>query len=334
MKLFRNRDFRNELLIFSGLTLLAAVGGFFVSPVCGGLLLLLGAAFTALWCVFYAKREKKLAAFSQCIDRVLHGQDSVLISECEEGELSILSSEIGKMTLRLREQTDLLTRDKLRLTDAIADIFHQVRTPMTAMNLLVSLLSEPELSYSRRLALTRELHGQLERTDFLVEALLKMSKIDAGTAKFAEEPVAVSELVSRAVEPFRIRMELRGQVFSADCGSTRFRGDLLWTTEAIGNLLKNCMEHTPEGGSITVTAQENALYTQISIRDTGTGFDPEDVPHLFERFYRGKNAGTGSVGIGLALTRMIVSAQNGSVTAQNAPDGGAQFTVRFYKTIV
>ena len=128
-------------------------------------------------------------------------------------------------------------------------------------------------------------------------------------------------------------MELREQRLVITCGDETFSGDLVWTAEAIGNLLKNCMEHTPVSGSISVTAAETALYTAITVEDTGSGFDPADIPHLFERFYKGSNATEGSYGIGLALARTIITAQNGTIQAMNGAKG-ARFEVRFYKAVI
>ena len=198
------------------------------------------------------------------------------------------------------------------------------------MNLTVSLLSEDGLSDERRLRLTRDLSRSLRRIDWLIDALLKISKIDAGTVEFRSERVSVAELIRRAAAPLMIPMELRGQELGIHADSEEYTGDMQWSVEAIGNILKNCVEHTPEGGSIEISAAENALFTEIVISDSGAG----DIPHLFERFYRGKNADAASVGIGLALARTVIAAQNGTVAASNGKNGGAQFTVRFYKNIV
>lgn len=305
-----------------------------VGPALAVCVLLLGLAFSMVHLYFSSRRFKRVADLSESIDRVLHGTESIVIKGSDEGELSILSSEIQKMTVTLREQTELLKADKIRLTDAIADIFHQMRTPLTSMNLVVTLTTDEDLSYERRVQLTRELKKQLERMQWLVEALLKLSKIDAGTAIFVSEPVKVRELLSKASEPFLIPMELRGQELKISVSDEEYMGDLYWSVEAIGNLLKNAMEHTPEGGSVIVIAKETSIYTEITVEDTGSGFAQEDIPYLFDRFYKGKNASEGSIGIGLALSRAIITAQNGTIKAENREGGGARFIVRFYKTIV
>ena len=334
MKLFRNKDFRRALVwhIAAGATLTAA--GALVSPVCAAMLFAASVLFTVLHAVFTARRYRNIAALCDEIDRILHAQQPLLTMRQDEGELSVLINEIQKMTLRLKEQTDRLQQEKQHLKIAIEDIFHQLRTPLTAMEISVSLLREETLSDERRIQLARELHTQLSRTASLIETLLKLSKIDAGAVQFRSDETSVRDVVERAAEPFGIAMELRGQKLQLSIGDEHFCGDLLWTTEAVGNLIKNCVEHTPDGGEITVTAKETALFTQIEIADIGEGFAPEDIPYLFDRFYKGKNATPQSIGIGLSLSQAIVTAQNGTIRAANRPDGGAVFTIKFYKTVV
>ena len=334
MTYFKEPKFKREIAVFIALAVAFILAGLLVSPVCAAVLFVSGACFTGVHLFMSLERYRSISRLSRDIDRILHGQESVLVAENYEGELSILSSEVQKMTLRLREQADRLRADKLRLTGAIEDIFHQLRTPLTSMTLTVTLLEDDTLTPERRLRLTRELKRHLEKMQWLVETLLKMSKIDAGTAQFRSERVSVADVIRRAAEPFLIPMELRGQTLTVEVGDTGFTGDLEWSSEAAGNLLKNAMEHTPEGGEIRVTAEETPLFTQIIFKDSGEGFDRDDIPNLFHRFYRGKNAAPGSIGIGLAFARMIIASQNGTVTAENARDGGAMFTVRFYKAVV
>ena len=335
MHLLRNREIRIQLIISAAVTLAASVIGGAVSGWAAAIIIFAaGAIITLVGFLFVRKRYDSLAEVSRSIDRVLHGQEDVFAGGSDEGELAILTSEVQKMTVRLREQTDMLRSEKVRLTDAIADMFHQMRTPLTSMALQLSLLEEEGISYERRVELTRALKKQIERLHWLTETLLKMSRIDAGTVEFRKDDVSVKELINKAASPFLIPTELRGQQLVIKASDECFTGDLAWSAEALGNLIKNCMEHTPEGGSIEIEAQETALYTQITVHDRGSGFVPADIPHLFERFYRGENASSESVGIGLALCRAIIAEQGGTITAENAADGGAMFTIRFYKSVV
>ncbi len=334
MKILRNPEIKRELLVYAVLTAAVALIGFFIRPVIGALALAAGVLFCAAHLYFAHKRYREMEELAQKLNRILHGQDKVLIEESVEGELSILNSELHKMTLRLKEQADLLAADKVHLTEAIQDIFHQIRTPLTSMNLIVSMLREEQQPYERRLQMTQELKKQLERVQWLVESLLKLSKIDAGTAQFHIGAVSMTELVTKAADPLRIPMELREQTLRTQIAGEHVSCDLNWTTEALGNILKNCMEHTLPGGVICVTADENALYSELVVTDSGPGFSSEDLPHLFERFYKGQGSSEDSVGIGLALSRSILAAQNGTIKAENIPDGGARFTIRFYKSVV
>lgn len=293
-------------------------------------LLLISLGFCAL--LLY-QRNRKLRKLSEDLDRLLHDGTPLPISEYREGELSILANQLQKVTLRLLESAEQSRRDKAQLADSLANISHQLRTPLTAMNLTAAMLSAPDLTSERRRELTSELKTLLRRTDDLVETLLKLSKLDAGTVTMARDSVAVRDVIRRAVQPLEVPMELREQQLTVACGEETFTGDLAWTAEALGNLLKNCMEHTPDRGTISVTAAETALYTAITVEDTGSGFDPADIPHLFERFYKGSNAAEGSYGIGLALARTIITAQNGTIQAMNGSNG-ARFEVRFYKTVI
>ena len=288
-----------------------------------GLLILLVLAIDA------RKRFNAMEQLSTELDEILHDNSRFLITECEEGELAILSSSIRKMTLKLKEQASNLTDEKKVLTDAIADIFHQMRTPLTSMRLSCSMLSEEDLPYEERIRFVRGIKKQLERMQWLVETLLKMSKIEAGTVTFKRERLDAKELVQKACEPLLIPLELRDiklQITTNDAGLT---GDMDWLAEAVGNIVKNCMEHTPEGGQISINAEENAIYTVLTIEDTGKGFDKNDIAHIFERFYKGKNSGSESVGIGLALCRTIITGLDGTIKAENGKNGGARFEIRF-----
>ena len=334
MSILNEPDIRRGILADIGIGAAVSAVSFSLGIAAGIAALASCIIYTVIHAITNVRRYRAIARLSNSIDRILHGQDEILFTDSREGELAILTSEVTKMTVRLREQTDALAADKVRLTDAIADISHQLRTPLTSMNLTVSLLSEDGLSDERRLRLTRDLSRSLRRIDWLIDALLKISKIDAGTVGFRSERVSVAELIRRAAAPLMIPMELRGQEIRVHADSEEYTGDMQWSVEAIGNILKNCVEHTPEGGSIEISSTENALFTEIVISDSGAGFTPGDIPHLFERFYRGKNADAASVGIGLALARTVIRAQNGTVAASNGKNGGAQFTVRFYKNIV
>lgn len=330
---FRNPEIKKFLVIDILALILFSFAGFSIGRNTGFLVVGCGLFFILSALFLTWQRYRKLAALSLELDNMLHHQTPIHFENYTEGELSILQDELSKMTLRLTEQADALNRDKKYLANAMADISHQLRSPLTSIQLILSLLKEPDISSSRRMELLQELSQLLSRIDWLVESLLKMSKMDAGTAYLKHTSVSVSELLKEASEPLLIPFELREQTFTVHqkTGMEHFTGDLSWSVEAILNILKNCMEHTPIGGHISVFCQENTIFTELIIEDDGPGFSKKDLPHLFERFYKGENSGEQSIGIGLALSRMIISQQNGTLKAENRPNGGARFILKFYK---
>ena len=286
-----------------------------------------------IYCVSTYKRYQRISSLADDINQVLHGDSSIDFDNYSEGELSILHSEIYKMTVRLREQQQKLINDKKYLADSLADISHQIRTPLTSINLLVERLSAFGLTDECRHQLTNELYELLDRIDWLITTLLKISKLDAGAVQFNKEMFSLEMLINKSCAPLLIPIELRGQELIIRTDGN-FYGDPAWTSEAVGNIVKNCMEHTPDGGRIEINAAENALYSEIVIKDNGTGVSAEDLPHIFERFYKGKDSDGKSFGIGLALSRMIIAGQKGTVKAENRKNAGAMFTLRFYKGTV
>ena len=332
MSFFRNPEIKKSLILHIILILILTITGFLFGYNYGFTALIVSALFTVLHFYITFRRYKKLAELGREIDQILHGKESIDLGEFSEGELSILQSEILKLTVQLREQASSLKQDKVYLADSIADISHQIRTPLTSINIIISLFTKPGLSEERKKEMHNELETLLGRIDWLITTLLKISKLDAGIIKLKKDKIIVSELISRAVAPIAISLELREQeIHTQIAGNESFVGDLSWTVEAVGNILKNCMEHSQRGGKTTITALENALFTELVITDSGPGLDKEDLTHLFERFYKGKNADSQSIGIGLALARMIIVSQNGTIKAENAMEGGARFTLRFYK---
>ena len=207
MYIFRNKQFFRLFLLTAILLAGAAIGVFFFSPVASAIVLAAGVLVLLVLIIDARSRYQAMERLSTELDEILHDNDRFLITECEEGELAILSSSIRKMTLKLKEQASKLTDEKKVLTDAIADIFHQMRTPLTSMRLSCSMLSEEDIPYEERIRFVRGIKKQLERMQWLVETLLKMSKIEAGTVTFKKERLDVHELVQKACEPLLIPLE-------------------------------------------------------------------------------------------------------------------------------
>ncbi len=329
--MFQNREIRQFAVLFVAITAVAATVGFVIQPTAGIMALSSAAAFGAAFYVFTKARYQSIAQISDQIDLVLHNADRLYIGESDEGELSILQSEITKMTLRIREQNDALKKEKEHLADSLADTAHQLRTPLTSVNLILSLL-ENNPDENERKALIREIKELFVQMDWLLTSLLKLSRLDAGIVVFQSERIDVNTLISATLHPFLIPMELHDIALQIDVPKGMIiQGDSGWLSEAIQNILKNCMESAGDNGKIEIACEDNPLFTQISIHDSGAGFEKEDLPCLFDRFYRGKNPNATGYGIGLALCKMIITRQGGTITAKNHPQGGAIFAIRFPK---
>ena len=301
-----------------------------------------------LFALFSIVRHREIARLSAEVDEVLHAGRRIDLSDCREGDVAILRNEVSKMTARLARTADQLEREKSALADALADISHQIRTPLTAVELMIPVIERSQ-SEEERSRWLHELDRMVDRVSWLVTALLKMAKLDAGAVRLQRRPVDAPKAVEAAVDPLAIALDMRGVdcVIEAD-GVETFDGDAAWTTEAVGNIVKNCMEHTPEGGRITVNLSMDAVACRIRIADTGPGIAEEDLPHVFERFYRGGVRSAGAVsekdgvdafraqgfGIGLSLAQSLVSAQGGSLRASNLEAGGACFEITFPKLTV
>ena len=285
---------------------------------------------------FFTKwRYREIERLSGYLRQISSGDYSLDVRNNHEGELSILKNDIYKVTMMLSEQRSFLQEDKVKLTNAISDISHQLKTPLTSMLVMVDLVSDPNLDEVKRVEFTTNIRVQLERIEWLVSSLLKLSKIDAGTVVFKKESISAQQVIQKAVESILIPVDIKQQNLHITGNDTiTFIGDFNWTSEALLNILKNCVEHTEEGGTISLSYTENPLYTEITIADNGSGIPKEDLPYIFKRFYRGKNAGDDSVGIGLAMAYSIVTSQNGDIEVSSEKGTGTEFNIKFYKQVV
>jgi signal transduction histidine kinase len=335
-ELFRNREVQIFLII---LLLISGIGitltAIFVSMFAAAFVLGVSILLISSTLIFTKWRYREIKKLSGYLQRISNGDFQLDVRDNYEGELSILKSQIYKVTKMLSEQGMALQEDKAKLTNAISDISHQIKTPLTSMMVMADLLGDKRMEDGKRAEFTRNIQVQLERMEWLVSSLLKLSKIDAGTITFKKEKVLISPLVQKAIEPLLVPMDIKMQTLLAK-GDERaaFIGDFNWTAEALINIIKNCVEHTGVGGEISIVYSENALITEIMISDNGKGIAKEDLPYIFKRFYKGKNAGEDSVGIGLAMAHSIVTSQQGDIEVKSQKGVGTTFRIKFYKQVI
>ncbi|WP_025025919.1 sensor histidine kinase [Caldalkalibacillus mannanilyticus] len=334
--MLRNKEIQVFILIMCFITIVATVFAAALFSFQAALLLLVTAALLIGCSLVFTKwRYNEMNKLSSYLRQITSGDYSLDVRDNREGELSILKNDIYKVTLMLSEHSSLLQKEKNQLTNAISDISHQLKTPLTSMLVMVDLLRNPELNAGKRAEFTHNIRIQLERIEWLVSSLLKLSKIDAGSVHFKREKIVVEQLIQKAIEPLLIPMEIKSITLRVEGkNDDSFMGDLNWTTEALINILKNAVEHTPEGGEITISFAENTLFTEINLSDNGKGIPKEDLPYIFKRFYKGKNAYEESVGIGLAMAHSIITNQRGALHVKSEQGRGTQFSLKFYKQII
>lgn len=333
--MIRNREI---LLLSLGFGLVALVGGIFIFSrsfwagwifvICMAILMLLTGAFL-YW------RYLRLKEMAAMVRSIAQGDCLAPLHSNFEGELSILRSEISKLAHTLTTQNQRLEHEKTSLMSSLSDISHQLKTPLTSIAVMADLLKNPHLPDEKRDLFARRLGAQTERMEWLVTSILKLSRLDAGVVEFKSERLPARSFIDRALEPLLIPMDLKNQRLTVTGeDDAMLAADPRWTVESLLNVLKNCMEHTPEGGEIQIHFSETPLFTEIVVQDSGEGIDKQDLPYIFNRFYRGKNAGEDSVGIGLAMSYAIVNAQSGSLSVTSRPGEGSRFTFRFMKNVV
>ena len=282
---------------------------------------------------YQKQRNRKIQELVDYIRKIEHGIYRIEIEENDEGELSLLQNELYKITVMLRESSELAGQQKKALADSVSDISHQLKTPLTSCLVLLDNLSESEnMTEETRRRFLSEITGQLTSVSWLVQVLLKLSRLDAGVVELKEEELSVSALIRSAVEKVGLLAEWK-QIDIQVMGEEEpfIKGDRHWLEEALVNLIKNAIEHSPEDSEIRIQVEDNQVYTCIHVRDFGSGISYEDQKHIFERFYRSADAGEDSVGIGLALAQEIMKRQNGYLTVESEPGQGTTFYMKFLK---
>lgn len=280
-------------------------------------------------------QDKKLKELEKYLLAVLGGNYNLDIRDYENGILSSLKNDVYKMSILLKEDKEHALEQQKYLESVLSDISHQLRTPLTSMYVMNDLLSDNKMKETQKKEILKKNRAQLERIEWLITTLLKMSRIDSGTITFKTETIEARKIITKALEPINIPLELKNQtVLVVGDKKSIVKLDIKWTVEAFVNILKNAHEHTQEGGMIIIKITDNPLFTEFLIKDNGCGIEKEDLPHIFERFYKGKNSSNESIGIGLNMSQKIIQKENGTITVKSEKGKGTIFTVRFYKADV
>ncbi len=296
------------------------------------ILLVLSLTFLFLYLKHEKKYESEIKKIVKLIEEINKSNYSLAIDENSEDELSILKNEIYKTTIMLREAAENESLDKLKLKDSLSDISHQLKTPLTSINIMLdNILDDPDMNNTTKTKFLQNIKREITNISSLVEEILKLSKFDANVIKFEKRNVFLREIVKKAITNVEMLAELKNvKINIITVVDDTLSCDLKWQVEAITNILKNCIEHSKKNSKIDVYINSNKIYKSIVIKDNGEGIDKHDLPHIFERFYKGKNSSKDSVGIGLALSKTIIEKDKGSIIVDSQKDATTIFTIKYY----
>lgn len=270
---------------------------------------------------------KKIAKIDKYMNNILNDDYSINIKDYCEGDISNLKNDIYKMTIKLKEQSELLIKEKKYLEETLQDISHQIKTPLTSMYMINDILTNEKDENIKKEFLIKN-KNQIERIEWLVTSLLKLSRLESGTVKLKKEKINLKELIDKSIEPINVLLELRNIKLTKNIEDVNLFVDINWTVEALLNVIKNACEHTLD--KIEIVGSTNPLYTEIKIIDNGIGISKKDIKHIFERFYKG-NHNKESIGIGLNMSKKIINLQNGLIEVESKEGVGSTFIIKLYK---
>lgn len=279
---------------------------------------------------FNAKKDREINKITKCLEEINKRNYKIDIEEMSEDELSILKNELYKVTIKLKEDAENSKQAKKDLKDTLADISHQLKTPITSVLIILdNIIDNPDMDKNTKEDFIRDIKRELLNINFLALNLLKLSKLDSNTVHFIKKEVSLDEIVTSSIKNIAPLCDLKNiNIEKKLSEDIKINCDLNWQVEALTNILKNCVEHSNENSKIEITASANKVYASMEIKDHGTGISPEDLPHIFERFYKGKDASFESVGIGLALAKKIIESNDGIISVTSGKQG-TKFTIKY-----
>lgn len=297
------------------------------------LVIIFGTVSLGIYLIYVITQEKKIAEINEYIKQINNKNNILKIEENDNGELSKLRNELYKTTVLLKETAEISEKEKENLSTAIADISHQLKTPLTSIRIMLdNIQDDPDMEKEVREDFLREISKQIDWISSLVVSLLKIAKFDAGTIKMENNEINAKNLIDNIVSNLAILMELKNiEIITNVDEKATFIADYKWQQEALTNILKNAIEHSKQNSRIYITVENTNLFLKIIIKDEGSGIDKEDLKHIFQRFYKTKNSSENSIGIGLPLAKAIIEQSNGYIKVETKYGEGTSFEVKYIK---
>lgn len=277
------------------------------------------------------KKDKEINEVIKIIEEINNKNYSFKMKDINEEDLSLLKNEIYKTTIMLNEISEISKKDKKELEESLEDISHQLKTPLTSILIMIdTLLDDEDMDQNTREDFLRNMKREVMNINFLVKSILKLSRLDTNTVKFISKKESVKEIINEAILNVSLLSDLKNVKIETNLSDSFINCDYKWQIEALTNILKNSVEHSYENNKVLIESSENNAYVKITIKDFGSGIAKEDINHIFERFYKGKDSDYDSIGIGLALSKSIIEKQNGKISVESS-ENGTTFTIKYFK---
>lgn len=277
------------------------------------------------------RKEKEINEVIKIIEEINNKNYSFKMKDINEEDLSLLKNEIYKTTIMLNEISEISKKDKKELEESLEDISHQLKTPLTSILIMIdTLLDDEDMDQNTREDFLRNMKREVMNINFLVKSILKLSRLDTNTVKFISKKESVKEIINEAILNVSLLSDLKNVKIETNLSDSFITCDYKWQIEALTNILKNSIEHSYENNKVLIESSENNAYVKITIKDFGSGIAKEDINHIFERFYKGKDSDYDSIGIGLALSKSIIEKQNGKISVESS-ENGTIFTIKYFK---
>ena len=278
------------------------------------------------------KKENDIKEIIKCIEQINKKNYELQIDSMSEDELSILENEIYKTTIMLKESAENSNKDKLNLKKSLEDISHQLKTPLTSILVMLdNIIEDPDMDINIRNDFVRDIKRNVVNINFLVQALLKLSKFDANTVHFIKQENDLKTIIKESIKNVSPLCDLRNINIEYNAkDKSKIVCDAKWQIEAITNIIKNAIDHSKDNQKVIINVENNNVYSTVEIKDFGDGISKKDISHIFERFYKGENATSDSIGIGLALAKTIIEEDNGNISVESNKNG-TKFTIKYFK---
>ena len=297
------------------------------------ILMAFGATLIIAFITYISNQNKKIDEIKKYINAVSNKDYSLDISDNGEDELSKLRNELYKITVMLKESGEISIKEKTQLSDSIADISHQIKTPITSIRIMLDNIKEnPQMDEATKNEFINDISNQVDWISSLVISLLKLARLDAGVIELNRQEIKVEELVQNVVRNLAILLEVKNVSVEVNIpDGAVFFGDYNWQLEALTNIVKNSIEHSRENSKIYIIAESNNFFLKIIVKDEGNGILKEDIKHIFDRFYKSKNSSEDSIGIGLSLAKSIIEKDNGYIEVTSKLEKGTEFEIKYMR---